>query len=125
MATPREEAKVGSTTLASRQNQIRAQKLKSKLVLPERVKWLNTTSKSSKIHSLSPWDHLPKQKSLPFVRRPKISKSLLLVDKWTHQAQTRVETETPPWHENSPLRKCRNAKERRICRSFRSILVRV
>jgi hypothetical protein len=33
--------------------------------------------------------------NLPLIRRPKISKSIPLVDKWTHQAQMRVETETP------------------------------
>jgi hypothetical protein len=50
--------------------------------------------------------------NLPLIRRPKISKSLPLVDKWTHQAQMRVETETP-WQENSPekMHKCKKRGE--------------
>jgi hypothetical protein len=40
------------------------------------------------------------------------SQSLPLVDKWTHQAQMWVETETLPLTRELSLRKCRNAKKR-------------
>jgi hypothetical protein len=54
---PQEEAKVGFNT-TSQETKLdpitkSAQKLKSKLVPTKRDKWLNTTSKSSKIQSLS------------------------------------------------------------------------
>jgi hypothetical protein len=102
MANPQGEAKAGLNTTSQhiRPHRITksAQKLKAKLVPPERGKQFNTTSKSSKIlpwEYLPLWKHSPKakvstfddgnnripklQKNLPLDRRPKISKSLPLL----------------------------------------------
>jgi hypothetical protein len=51
---------------------------------------------------------IPKN-SPPRMETLKISKYSPLIDKWTHQAQTRVETKTPPYQENSPkkMQKCK------------------
>jgi hypothetical protein len=95
--------KQGSTPLTSNQNILEhkiSTKAKSKA---------SSSRKRQMAQNSSCQITLPKQKSpplmmgiaearnaqiLPLVKRPKISKSLPLVDKWTHQAQIRVEIET-------------------------------